>query len=202
MRRNGFTLIEVLFAVSLLTVATGALFGLAMGVKRTADAQEAAVRAQEEAGKALQRIVREVTGAASATLAPMPGPALSFQDVTDADGNGVALDKDGKVELTAPRTIRRENGDENADGVADNQLLLFRGDAVRVLCNGLSPNEDANGNGVLDPGEDLNGNNRLDRGIWFESAGKAVRVTIDTQFADMYGHWFTATLSQDVAPRN
>jgi prepilin-type N-terminal cleavage/methylation domain-containing protein len=202
MRRDGFTLIELIFAVSLLTVVTGALFGLAMGIKNVADSQEASIQAQEEAGKALQRIVRELSGAAKATLTGAPGPAISFQAVTDADGNGVALDKDGKVELSAVRTIRRENGDENKDGVADSELLLFKGDAVRVLCNGLAPNEDANGNGVLDPGEDLNGNGRLDRGIWFELAGKAVRVTVDTQFADERGHRFTSTLSQDVMPRN
>ncbi|HNR34734.1 MAG TPA: prepilin-type N-terminal cleavage/methylation domain-containing protein [Candidatus Hydrogenedentes bacterium] len=202
MRRDGFSLIELLFAISLLVVATGSLFGLAIGVQRVAESQEASIRAQEEAGKALLRTVRELAGAAAATLTPLPGPSLSFQIATDTDGNGVALARNGTVELSDVRNIRRENDDENGDGVVNSQLLLFKGDAMRVLCNGLTPNEDANGNGVLDDGEDLNGNKRLDRGIWFESAGKAVRVTIDTQFPDTRGHWYTATLTQDVIPRN
>lgn len=202
MRRDGFTLIELIFAISLLTVATGALFGLALGIQRVAEAQEASIRAQEEAGKALQYVARELSGAEKASLALLPGPAISYRTVTDADGNGVALDKAGAVEWSGVRVVRCENGDENKDGVAGGQLLLSRGDALRVLCNGLVPNEDANGNGALDPGEDQNGNGRLDHGIWFESVENAVRVTIDTQFSDVRGHWFTATLTQDIVPRN
>ena len=120
----------------------------------------------------------------------------------DGDGNGVALNVAGAVEFSPVRTIGRDTQDLNHDTFTQDQLVLTDGISVRVLATGLAPNEDANGNGVLDAGEDKNGNGRLDRGIWFEPYKKGILVTVDTQSKVFRGQTYTASLNQLIIPRN
>jgi prepilin-type N-terminal cleavage/methylation domain-containing protein len=203
MNKRGFTLIEVLFAVSLLTVVMGTLYGVSLAIKRGTDAQEAQMAAGNEAVKAIEFIARDLTQAAQGTITgTMPGPAISYQVAADLDGNGVALDKSGKLELSPPHRLGRDAEDVNHDGFGPNQLVLITDKGAQVLATGLVADEDANGNGSLDPGEDKNGNGVLDRGIWFEQAGKGYWVHVATERKAQQGHVYGARLSRFISPRN
>jgi type II secretory pathway pseudopilin PulG len=196
------TLLEVMVAVTILVIVMGTLFQLAVGLGDTAQIQEIKMTSGDEARKAMIYITRDLRQAAAGTMVGAPGATIAYRVATDLDGNGVAVDVGGTLELGNLHTIRRDNEDLNEDGVTDDQLIVTDGDAVQVLANDLLEDEDKNENGVLDPGEDANLNGVLDRGVWFERSGNAVRVTIQTQGRSRQGHLLTSRLSETVLPRN
>lgn len=92
MNRQGMSLLEVMFAVAILTVVMGALFTLGNSLGDTAQVQEALVTAQEEARKGLNLIVRDLRQSASFSMSALPTDTLTYQVATDLDGNGTAVD--------------------------------------------------------------------------------------------------------------
>jgi len=205
MPSRGFTLIEVVFAASILAVGICVLFGVSLKLDNTARELTAQSLAYQDGRRALDGILKEVRQATGASLSVVPGPVLEYRIPADLDGNGLALDAGGNVELSGVHVIGRDYEDANADGLAHTQLVLLGGDRVQVLANGLVPDEDINDNGVLDPGEDENANGRLDRGVWFEPAGSGVRVTVQVvrrSRGGNMGHSFVANLNQVIIPRN
>lgn len=205
MRRQGFTLLELMTAIGILGIVMGILFALATGVGQAARTQEAKMTTMDEARSAMLLLTRELRQAASSSLAGsvLPGPSLSYCIARDADGNGLAVDVGCHLELSTVRTIQRDTADLNRDGVTVTQLVISDGNRVRVLTNRLLPNEDLNNNGTLDPGEDSNRNGRLERGLWFEREGRGIRITIQTeQLADPRGFRMVSSLNELVVPRN
>ena len=107
------------------------------------------------------------------------------------------------LELSPLRTVSLDVDDLNGDGETTTQLILWDGTNVRVLANSLAPNEDANGDGLLDPGEDQNNNGRVERGIWFERAGLGLVVTVETQRRiEPDGPFVVSRLQETVFARN
>ena len=205
MRCRGFTLLELTVAISLLTVVCGMLFMLALSMARAANVQEAKITSVDDARTAMMFVIRNIRQASDASLAlgALPGPSLTFQAATDLDGNGTAVDSGVNLELSQPRTLMRDTADANADGLTDTQLVMVEGANVRVIVNGLLPNEDADGDGLLSAGEDHNFNGRLDRGLWFERAGRGIRVTIQAErSAGPDGPMIVSDLVETVVPRN
>lgn len=203
MRKAGVTLLEVMVSVAILTVVTGVLFVLATSLGEAARTQEAKTTTLDDARNAMLVLTRELRQAAANSFSALPGATLTYRIAQDVDGNGSAVNLAGDLELSTPRTVGRDFGDVNGDGRRATQLILQGGGRVRVLANALAPNEDTNGNGVLDAGEDANGNRRLDRGIWFERVGPGIRITIDSQrMADARGRPMTSRLVEVVDPRN
>jgi len=196
------TLIEVMVALSILTIVMGMLFQLAVGLGDTAQVQEIKATSSDEARKAMIYLTRDLRQAAAGTITGAPGATITYRMATDLDGNGSAVDVGCTLELGNIRTIRRDSEDLNGDGMTNGQLVVTDGDRVQVLANDLLEDEDTNGNSVLDPGEDANLNGVLDRGVWFERSGNAVRVTIQTQGRSRRGHLLTSRLSETVFPRN
>jgi prepilin-type N-terminal cleavage/methylation domain-containing protein len=203
-RRAGFTLLEVMASVAILSIVTGILFVLADSLNRSAVAQEAKISAQDEARVGMELVVTQLRQAAASSLVgPFPGPSLTFRAADDVDGNGSAVDEGGNLELGPARTIRRDTTDAYPDGQTVTQLVLANANGARVLTNGLLPNEDVNNNNALDAGEDVNRNGRLDRGIWFERVNQGIRVTVQTQHrAGLNGPFMNSTLTEIVVPRN
>ncbi|MDX9972108.1 MAG: prepilin-type N-terminal cleavage/methylation domain-containing protein [FCB group bacterium] len=204
MKNQGFTLLEVMVSVAILGIVMGMLFALSQTLNRTAMGQDAKITAQDEARQGLELIVNQLRQAASASLAgPFPGPSISYRVAGDVDGNGSAVDISGALELLPARTIRRDTDDLNGDRETVGQLVLVDGANVRVLTNGLMPNEDVDASNTLGATEDTNFNRRLDRGIWFERAGQGIRVTIQTQRRVGAQRQFVGTtLTEIVTPRN
>ena len=202
MRNRGFTLIEMLISSVMLTAVLGVMYGLWSALGDTAGLLHAKASAHEDAVRATLRTARELRGAARTTLSQMPANELTYQVAVDFDGNGFAVDREGRIELGPPRRIARDTGDANEDGLAGDQLVLLSENGVEVLASGLYEDEDANGNGKLDPGEDKNRNERLDRGVWFENVGNTVRICVQTMRTERKGFLIVGESEQYVSPRN
>lgn len=200
--RQGFTLLETMFAVAILTVVTGMLLGMATGIGDTAQTQRIRATANDDARKAMLYITRQVRQASLSTVSALPAPSLTFRVATDMDGNGSAVDVGGGLELGTPITIRRDLFDLNRDGLATQQLVMVQDGNFFVLANNIIADEDANRNGLLDTGEDLNLNGRFDRGVWFQRTGNGMTILIQTHGLDRRQRDSVITLSQTVSPRN
>lgn len=206
----GVTLIELMIAAALFTVTFGAMYMVARATYVTAAFQDAEAAAQEEARRALQFMVTELREARRSSLAmqTLPNDQLLFRLPGDADGNGLPLNVSGYLESVGTVEYTRDWQDLNGDGIGPTQLVRVERDntgtitGVTVLANDIMPNEDANWDGLLGAGEDLNGSRFLERGIWFDSVGSVMRVTVDTQKPVGSGNRVWASLTTDVFPRN
>ncbi len=204
-QRAGMTLIEVMFATGILTIVLGTLFGMTFAFSNTIQVQDATVTAHDEARRALLRIVPDLRQAASSTINwdELPGETISYSVAMDVDGNGTAVDDNGRLEVGGTRTIGRDVEDANGDGLTMEQLIVTRGDTTTVLANGLSPDsEQPAADGTFGAAEDTNGNGRIDRGVWFEPWNGGIRVNVQAQSADRQGHLIRYTLQEIVYPRN
>lgn len=205
MSNRGMTLVEMMFAVAIMTVVMGALFGLAISFGDTAQIQDIKATSNDEARRALQMLVPDLHQAVRTSInwADLPGEVLSYRVATDIDGNGTAVDKNGEIEISAPRLISRDTGDLNGDGKTLDQIIAISGGNVTVIANEVSPeSEQPDASGGFGEAQDTNGNGRMDRGIWLEPWGRGLRVTIQTQGVDRRGHDLRVTLQEIVYPRN
>ena len=148
----GFTLIEITMVLSALLIIVGALYGIAMGMVTAAKTQDSLIMLRQESRLAMSSIVQNIRMAQSDTLqtnggggfAPVdnnPTTNLAFQRVTDADGNGTALNQDLSVGLTQQLWYTVDLNDANGDGQTATQLVQLRqdGTVARVLANHISP---------------------------------------------------------------
>ena len=187
MNRNGFTLIEVLAAMALLTAALGMLWTAWISANDTVQALERKSAATDAAIHGMARIVQELRSASRASLAALPGGEIRFQIPEDLDGNGLPVDSRGVPEYGPPRRIGRDHTDMNGDGFTSTQLVLESGDNVTVLLSGLSPDADA-------------GSESAD--FWLDLRDEGVHVTLRIQRKTRRHGSMPATASQLVVPRN
>ena len=199
---SGMTLLEVMIAVTILTIVLGILFGLAVSLGDTARVQEAKTTTFDEARKGMIYMARDLRQAQNFGLSALPADTVTYCIATDVDGNGTAVDMSGRLELSAPRTITRDVDDLNGDGLTDSQLLLWNGETGMVLANGLLPDEDLNDNGDLDADEDTNGNGLLDHGVWLERTGGGVLISLQTLGTSRQGHPLVTNMQTTIVPRN
>jgi len=204
-RNSGMTLIELVIVVAVLTMLMGMLYTMALTLQRSAGDQESKIATEDDVRGAMQLLVRQLRQSASSSIvwANLPGPSISFRKAEDVDGNGLAVDHGGYLELSGTWTIQRDLEDLNSDGQTEHQVILTNGTQVTVLANGIIPSEDGDSNGILGTGEDRNANNALDRGVWFESSGNGVRVTLQAERASgPRGTRMLSTMTTLVIPRN
>ena len=205
MEHRGMTLLELMVSLALLTIVMGILFVLAASLGAAARDQETKATATDQARAGMRLMVRELRQAAAGTIpwGNLPTNTITFQMAADADGNGVAVDSNGDLELSNVWTLGPDTADANSDGLSSSQLVMTDGATTRILANDLTPDEDNNDNGVLDDGEDLNGNGVLDHGIWFDRLGGGIAVTLDTERREILrGVPMTSSLTEIVIPRN
>jgi len=198
----GFSLLEMMVSVLIITIVVGILSSMAIALGDTARSQEIRGMSADEARKGMIYIVRDLRQAGAGTLAGAPGDTITYRTAGDVDGNGTAVDVNGNLELGPLITVGRDVNDLNNDGLTDDQLIWSNGTEHLVRANGLLPNEDLNNNGVLDSGEDTNFNGRLDRGVWFERNGNIVELFIQTGGADRRQRFYTVDLHELVRMRN
>lgn len=151
MRKDGFTLLEVMIVASVLGMVSVTLYYLDLAMVRSALYQESITRLRDEGRLALQYMARHIRMAESATLVssatsgnPIPlGTAavteLAFTEVTDADGDGWPTAPDFAIEQTNLNGFATDDNDMNSDGLSTTQLLHLREDdsggvnVVRIL---------------------------------------------------------------------
>ncbi len=202
---HGMTLIEVMFALSILSIVMAVLFTFSMSFGDTAQLQHAKALGNDETRRALQALVPDLHQGVRSSInwGQLPGEMLSYSVPEDLDGNGTPVDAGRRLETSLPRIVTRDLDDINGDGLRETQLIAVNGRSVHVLANNLSPeSEQPDENGVFGPAQDTNGNGEIDRGVWFESWGRGVRITIQTQGTTRKGHVIRTTLQEVVFPRN
>ncbi len=205
MKNRGFTLLELMISIAVLTIVSGALYAASMTLTQAARSQEAKTATIDNVQSGMLLMARNIRQADSATVnwGALPGPVLTYRAATDLDGNGTAVDVGIELELGPLRTLTRDITDLNGDGITDTQLVLVEAGQVRVITNGLLIDEDVNQNDILDAGEDTNQNGVLDHGLWFRQDGQAIRVTLQTEQATMVqGRPVNTTLAESIIPRN
>lgn len=205
MKRRGFTLLELMISIAVLTIVSGVLYAAAMTLTQAARSQEAKTATIDHVQSGMLLMGRHIRQASASSINwdALPGPVLSYRAAVDNDGNGTAVDVGIQLELSPTRTITRDVNDLNGDGVANTQLILIEDGQVQVIANGLLLDEDVNQNDILDAGEDTNGNGILDHGIWFRQVGRGVQITLQCEQTTMVqGRPVNTTLVETVIPRN
>lgn len=200
-RRNsqsGFTLLETMFSMAILTAVMGVLFSLSIGIGDTARIQEVKARSNDEARRALLAVIPRLRQAQGTSIntGQMPGDILTFNMAADVDGNGSAVNVSGNLEVGSQITIRRDSDDMNDDGVGAEQLIMIQGNIVTVLANNLSPDA---GPAAVAAGEEPAANTA---GFWVEEQVGGVLVTIRTQGTSRQGHVIRQQFTELVNPRN
>lgn len=186
MRRDGFTLIEVLAACALLTAALAMLWGAWLHANDTAEALDRKSSATDTTVYALGRITRELRAASRVSLSELPAAELTYRVPEDLDDNGLPVDAKGDPEWGAPRRIGRDHNDANRDGLAAHQVVLEQAAKVQVLANGLI--EDG-------PGADAHG-------LWFEARDGGILVTLRVSERTRRNREIPAVAAQLIMPRN
>ena len=193
MRRSGFTLLEMVISIAILTTVLGILYTLTASLGRAAAAQEAKVTIQDEARTAMLTITRELRQAANSTIdrTAMPASVVAYRVADDMDGNGTAVDVGGDLELTPVRLLTVDFTDLNNDGLTLTQLVLSDRSGVRSVTTGLAPTSITQG--------DI----PLTEGFRVEPWGAGVRVTIRTErHGDPNDEPVVTELSEVILPRN
>ncbi len=199
MKKRGSTLLELMFAVAIMTIVMGTLFTLSFSIGDTAQLQDVKITNIDEGRRALLGIVPRVRQAhrPSVNFEDMPSDVLRFRMPEDIDDNGLAIDRFNTLELGDEIIIRRDNDDLNKDGVAASQLIMIQGETITVLANELSPDEgpdpDWEGNG--EPPENT-------AGFWVEVVSGRLTVTIRTEGTTRRGQEIGQQFTQIVEPRN
>ncbi|MBI2423026.1 MAG: prepilin-type N-terminal cleavage/methylation domain-containing protein [Candidatus Hydrogenedentes bacterium] len=141
MNTRGFTLLEMTVVMAIGTIIMGVLFTLSLGIGDTAEIQDIQVNGGDEVRRASNELIPRVRQSAASTInwGELPGSTLRFKEVTDLDGNGLAVDTTGNLELASETTVSLDTDDLNNDGIGSTQLIAVRGDTIRVLANYLAP---------------------------------------------------------------
>lgn len=207
-RRAAFTLLEIVLATAILTVALGslALFG-----GRSADAIGTGTAHSDldtQLRRTLARMGDELLSSGLGTLtpiAPAGADALIFRR-----SEGVV---NGAIRWSAPQRLafayelgEIDDGlDNNGNGLIDEGVVLWTrdlgqpGEQTVVLCHGVSKL----GLGELDNGLDDDGDGLVDeRGLTFERVGRTLRVGLTLERRDSKQSVLRRSLETVLQPRN
>ena len=98
MKTYGYTLIEVMFVVAIFTVVSAVMFSMALSFNDSAEMQNIKANSNDAARRAFTTLLPEVRQAArnSMNLGSLPGGTLTYRIPVDTNGNGTAVDQNGK----------------------------------------------------------------------------------------------------------
>lgn len=196
--RRGVTLLELMMAMSILTVVMGVLFTMSISIGDTAKLQDVKVVNNDEARRALMAVVPRLRQAqtSSINMADLPGDVLSFRMPVDLDGNGTAVNVSGDMETGGLITIQRDVADQNQDGVSAKQLVMIDGNEITVLANSLAPD------GAPQPAADGEEDPENNAGFWVEQQSGGLLLTIRTEGESRRGTLIRQQFTELVDPRN
>jgi len=167
----------------LLSIMLAIFYAMADTMQSMTNSQEALIVTRDEGRQAVRAMVRDLRNASTGSInwGGMPLETLSYRVATDLDGNGLAVDVDGNLELSGVRTIGPDVDDINGDTLTTTQLIWSDGATTRVLTSSLAP---------------VNG-------IQFDQVGPGLRISVTTQHqASVHGPMLQATLNEIIVPRN
>jgi len=151
-KQDGFTLIEVMIAIGIVSIVLGGIYGAFQGQIRTFNTQEQVVEMQQNIRVARYFLERELrlagldpTGNAGAGITVANADTITFSmDVTGGQGDGLDNDGDDVVDEGS------DGNDDDGDGLIDepDEAEWFNGstaDANEQVTYALSNDNDTNG---------------------------------------------------------
>lgn len=205
MQRTGFTLLETMLAVGILTIVMGALMGISLSFANTVEIQEIKSTGNDESRAVLTRLIPELRQASSSSInwGDLPGPTLTYRIPEDIDGNGLAVDGTNSIELSGVITVTRDTDDLNDDGIAGTQLIHIRDNVITVLANNIRETDEGTDDaGIFTMAQDANGNGVQDIGLQFEAWNSGLMFTVQAEDTTRSGHDVPVVLREIVYPRN
>ncbi len=189
MKKNGFSLVELTVSISIMLIISAALFGFSIAVGQATRSQQAKVTATDDARQAILVAIREIRQSAFSSInwGSLPANTVQYRIALDADNNGLAVDSQVRLELSAVRTISPDFEDINNDGITARQLIMTDGLQTQVLCNTLRVST----SGAAE-----------DEGVWFEQNGAGLRITVQTESGSVNDIPMPCRLVEFVIPRN
>jgi prepilin-type N-terminal cleavage/methylation domain-containing protein len=193
--RSGFTLIEMMIAVTLLLLVIGNVYMVLGDSSKAFGSQTTVFEAETQARRTLDRIALAVVGADRSTLfqtptAPASTPELNFTTSQGLQGGVILEGNPQRITLANADGLHHVTWAENP-GTQDERKSVWTKFAAEFLEGETLNGNDDNGNGLID-----------EKGLNFVLEGNSVLVqlTIARQGAD--GTWVTRTLEARVTCRN
>ena len=191
--RGGFTLLELLLAISLLAIVAFKAYNTMDTLSETVAVEDVEAQMEDQARRVLRQIAYEVMGSSRETLkpdAPAPGGTASLRYQVNL---GV---QDGKVVWGDPEKLALEDEmgqvvwSDNPDTEAERRVVWSN--LVAPYLEGEIPDGmDNNGNGLID-----------EKGLSFVMDGNSVTVRMTLERFDNNGVATTKTVQTTVTCRN
>lgn len=137
MKNNyGFTLIELMVVVAIMTIVISSLFGVLTVARQAWSIGSMRVELQQEIRKAIDTITKELRQTGISTIIGVPADgnlytSIIFQIPDDIDADGDIIDAGGSIEWGAPITYAM-------GGLANEQILRTSGGSTKVVSNKVS----------------------------------------------------------------
>lgn len=135
-RRQGFTLLEVIIAGTILSIALGSLTTIMLASSRSLSDQVQVSRARAAGQRALGRLAELALTVEPTSILPMAlddSREISFEQVTGFDGTANTTSPRVTVRLE-PMTGEEQNGlDDNGDGRVDESFLVLAEGADTIV---------------------------------------------------------------------
>jgi len=209
--RRGHTLVEVLVALGILTVAGGALALVGMTSGNTFRAEALRTTLDGQARDVISRLTRELRGSNSGSVSALPESPTWDTNLTFDQPAEITLFTSSIIWRTMRLELLYEQGevndgaDNNGNGLVDEGRIVLRRDwgeaeevsvtlahAVREYLEGETLNGlDDNGNGLID-----------ERGLVFERSGDTITVRLTLERFDTQGNPATRSADTSVLLRN
>ncbi len=191
--RGGFTLLELLLALSLLAIVAFKAYSTMDAVSETVEVEDVEAQMEDQARRVLRQIAYEVMGSNRETLkpdAPAPGgtESLRYQvNLGVQDGSVVWGDPE---KLAMEEHMRQVVWSENPD--TDKERRVVWSNLVSPYLAGEIPDGmDNNGNGLID-----------EKGLSFVMEGNSVTVRMTLERIDKDGVATAKTVQTTVTCRN
>lgn len=190
---QGFTIIEIIFAVAILTLIT---LNVSMVMKTSSDTFQSGVLQKvidEQAELSMDRISRAIMSSSENDLnpikqAPLSTPQLDYQTCL---GYQDGLPVYGELERIKYIAEQGSIVWSQKPGDPDERTVVWS-NWVPASLDGESPNGiDDNGNGLVD-----------EQGLSFDTVGPKVNIRMTLRRTDPKGHIFKATMNNTVTCRN
>lgn len=207
-RRRGFTLLEMMIALTLMSVVIGAAISVASSGRSAFTSAAGRARVESKVRRTLERAMAELQPARTGALLPdciTGSPSVTFQPLSTVTGGVAVWGTSRRLARVASAEDADDGADNDGDGVIDEGDLVLTIDPGGLsefsitLCTQVTemfPGEilnglDDDGNGVVD-----------ERGFSVEALGDLLTIRLSVAEPEAGGGVVTAAIVTSITLRN
>lgn len=196
-RRNGFTLFELMIALSLLGLVVGNVYMILADSSKAMNTQSMSIDTETQARRALDRIALAVLGASRESLwttkeAPLYSSELNLVSNLGVQDGEPVWSGPQRISLVEPESAENQiTWAENPNEPSEKKVVWAKG--IGRFAEGEIP-----GNGIDDNGNGL----QDEKGLSFNIDGNSVRIELTIEKVARDGQRFTKRLTTLVTCRN